>query len=260
MAMTREEKEFGTIPYLKYLPPTNPVKGNIMFLHGIGQVGTNLDVLESLPIPKLYAQGTEKDYATYAPQLTAGTGWSLTSIKYLLELCEKQMLETGNDINILSGLSLGGFTGLILMKEAHAKYGHNHFFSAVGLMCAKINSVSTFDVTPYIGTPIKLWHGTTDTTNVISNMRTFRDRVNAGGGDVELVEYPGVGHNVWDIGYQNANFWAFADEYGEVQTADEYAEGYAAGQTAGYATGNAAGIITGTAQGRAALKAQIAAL
>lgn len=237
--MTRTDKIFGAIPYMRHTPPNLAlVKGIIPFLHGISEVGTDLNILERNPIPELFKSPSTvvKNYVCASPQLTSGQSWSSTSQKYLLELFERLMFEYGNDRLILTGLSLGGFTGLSLMREAYEKYGHNHFFTACGFMCAKINNASSFDVTPYIATPIKLWHGTADTVNPISNMRTFRDRVNAAGGNVTLVEYAGVGHEVWDTGYQDANFWTFADVYGEVQTADcddEIAAATAAGVTTG---------------------------
>jgi predicted peptidase len=216
--MTRTDKVFGTIRYIKYVPPGAPgtVKGVILYLHGAGEVTLTLNDLERNEIPKLFKSPSvvTKDYVIICPQLDPpATSWSSTSQKYLLELIERTSYEYQNTNIILTGLSLGGFTSLGIMREAYLKYGHNHFFTAVGLMCAKITNVSGFDVTPYIGTPIKLWHGTTDTTNPISNMRTFTSRVNAGGGSVTLVEYAGVGHDVWSLprGYADANFWTFAD-------------------------------------------------
>jgi predicted esterase len=246
--MVRTDHLFGTIPYSKYATP-NQHKGVIIFLHGIGQAGSNLDDLLETPIPKLFKSPSvvEKDYVIYCPQLAAGsTSWSATNLKWLLELCEKAKLENDTDIVILTGLSLGGFTALNLMKEAYTKYGNNTFFTAVGLMCAKENTSLTL---PFNGVPIKLWHGALDTTNPISNMRAFRTRVNNAGGNVTLVEYPTLDHNVWDTGYGSGAglFWAFADVYGEVQSSD-CADEIATATAAGIVTGTAAGITTGRTQ------------
>jgi predicted peptidase len=257
--MTRTDHVFGTIPYSKYIPSdleAHPIKGVIIFLHGNGQRGTDLDVLEQEPIPELFKSPSvvTKDYVIICPQLPVeSSSWSATNLKYLLELCAKTKLEYDTDILICTGLSLGGFTSLNLMKEAYTKYGNNTFFTAVGLMCAKENTSLT---APFTGVPIKLWHGTTDTTNPISNMRAFTTRVNAAGGNVTLVEYAGVGHDVWSLprGYADANFWAFADTYGEVQSNDCTDE-VAAATTAGYNTGYAAGVTAGTVIGRTQMKA-----
>jgi predicted esterase len=259
--MTRTDHVFGVIPYSKYVSP-NPIKGVILYLHGIGEVGTNLNDLERNPIPKLFKAPSvvTKDYVIIAPQLTSGTQWSSTSIKYLLELCEKTKLEYHTDICILSGLSLGGYTGLILMKEAYTKYGHGHFFTAVGLMCARVNGTDTL---PFIEVPIKLWHNTGDTTNPILNMRSFKTRITNAGGNVTLVESAG-GHDAWTFGYQDANFWAFADTYGEVSGDPDCSAEVTAATAAGVATGTAAGITTGRtemqAEAAAAASAAIEAL
>jgi predicted peptidase len=264
MAMTRTDHVFGVIPYIKYVPSDiTQIKGVILYLHGAGEIGTVLSDLEANEIPKLFKSPSviEKNYIVICPQLAPpATGWSATNIKYLLELIERTSYEYQNTNIILTGLSLGGYTALLLIREAYLKYGHDHFFTAAGLMCAKILNSTTFDVTPYLGTPIKLWHGTTDTINPISTMRNFRTRVNAGGGDVTLVEYAGVAHDVWSLprGYADANFWAFADTYGAVQSGDCDAE-VAAATAAGIATGTAAGIITGTATGRTEMKAEAVA-
>jgi predicted peptidase len=266
--MTRTNHVFGTIPYIKYVPSDiTQIKGVILYLHGAGEINTDINLLERNEIPKLFKSPSviEKDYVVICPQLTSGTGWPATSQKYLLELIERTSYEYQNTNIILTGLSLGGYTALLLIREAYIKYGHDHFFTAAGLMCAKILNSTTFDVTPYLGTPIKLWHGTTDTINPISTMRNFTTRVNAGGGDVTLVEYAGVAHDVWSLprGYADANFWAFADTYGAVQSGDcddEVAAATAAGYSSGYTAGAAAGETTGRTEMKAEAAAAINAL
>jgi predicted peptidase len=240
--MTKTVNKFGDIRYYKYVPQDS-IYGLILYLPGIGETGTDITWLERNPIPELFKSPSvlEKHYVIICPQLSSGSSWPLSAQRYLLELTERTKIEYNITKVFLTGLSLGGYTALGLMKEAYTKYGHGHFFDAVGLMCAKETSSLTL---PFVEVPIKLWHGTADTENPISNMRAFKARVLAAGGDVTLVEYEGVGHNVWDLprGYADANFWAFIAEHDELVTSDCSSE---------VATGTAAGVITGRTQMKA---------
>src|SRR6188768_2103623 len=67
--MKREVLTYNGTQYLKYTPTTMSVKGAILFLHGLGERGTNIALLENLEIPKQLKNGLEVPYIVVAPQL-----------------------------------------------------------------------------------------------------------------------------------------------------------------------------------------------
>jgi predicted peptidase len=208
--MIRSEKIYKNIQYLEYLPSdylkVKP-KAIILYFHGLGEVGDGLDAVDTNEIPKLYTQGVEKNYITICPYLASGTLWYKNTILAMLDLCVEYKSKYGIDKVIVTGISLGGVATISAMQFAQEKFGHNTFFAAAGVVCGKTGYT---DMTPFKATPIKAWHGTTDSTFPINNIRVFRDRVVAAGGECTLTEYV-QGHTVWDDAYQNAEFWAWAD-------------------------------------------------
>jgi predicted peptidase len=215
--MIETAKTFKKIPYLEFVPPV--IDGIMLYHHGMGERGWNLDLLKSNPIPEQYKKGLFKNYLTICPQMPGApkTMWSTTEHNIMLDLVTQYRLQYGINKAFLTGLSLGGFHSLAMLKVAYARTGMNTFFNAVGIMCGK-TSLTVDNIPAFTATPIKWWHGVSDPINPIGSYekktgaRGFKVKVNAAGGNVELVEWA-TGHNVWDRGYTDAEFWSFVSKY-----------------------------------------------
>jgi len=108
--MKREELSYNGIKYLKYTPTTMPIRGAVLFLHGMGERGSNLALLENTEIPKQLKNGLEVPYIVVAPQLPSGYGgWYGNITGPIIEM----MKGYGVDLH-LAGLSLGGMSASVI--------------------------------------------------------------------------------------------------------------------------------------------------
>jgi predicted peptidase len=203
---------YSNFEYIEYTPP-DAVKPRaiIVFLHGLGEVGRGISAVEKNEIPALFKLGIVKEYIVLAPYLESGTQWPKNRLLSILDLIETYKLKTGIDKVVITGLSLGGIGTIATLYWANEKFKRNDYFTAAGIVCGKTGYT---DMKPFVGIPIKAWHGVNDSQLPISNMRTFVKRVKDAGGNIELVEYPGVNHNAWDYAYRDGDneFWAWLDK------------------------------------------------
>ena len=190
----------------------------IPFFHGLGEVGDGIDAVEVNEIPKLFKLGIEKPCVCLAFYKPSGSLWYVREIVAALEVIDDYKKKYNLPV-ITTGLSLGGIAQITMVQEAHKLFGPG-YFAAVGIVCGK---ASVSDYTPFMGIPIRWWHGTNDGTLPISNARAFCSKLKSLGGDVSLVEFSGVGHNAWTRAYNDepGNFWDWIKPFcqqGEQQT------------------------------------------
>jgi predicted peptidase len=212
MAMTRTDKVYAKIPYIEYMPAQ--IDGILFYFHGMGERGTDLNVLEGNPIPELYKNGTIKNFLTICPQLSKSyTSWSSTAQNLLLDLAAALQLQYNVPVHI-TGLSLGGYTTIGMIKRAYTKFSRNDFFLSAGIVCGLSNETNML---PYLGTNIKWWHGTLDGTNPYNTAVVFKRRLAEAGGSSELHTYEGAGHDIWDDAYNedSTSYWAFIEQFVE---------------------------------------------
>ena len=97
--------------YLLYLPKDYESKKAwplVLFLHGAGERGDNLDMVKQHGPPKLVAQGKEFPFVLISPQCPEGHWWEPFELSALLdEIVEKQKID--KDRVYVTGLSMGGF-------------------------------------------------------------------------------------------------------------------------------------------------------
>jgi predicted peptidase len=202
--MKRTIKTYAGIQYIEYMP--SRIDGIILYYHGLGEVGKGIDAIEVNEIPKLYKNGVEKNYITICPYLASGTQWPKNTIMAMLDLIDSYSI----DNKIVTGLSLGGNATLGTLYYANEKYKRNNFFTSAGVVCGKLNYLSAdLDLTPYTGCNLRWWHGTNDAVQPINIARKFNDFYKAATGKTALVEYAGLGHNVWGKAYseEELSFW-----------------------------------------------------
>jgi predicted peptidase len=210
--MTKTAKIWNGINYLEYLP--QKINGIILYFHGMGERGSDLNLLERNEIPKLYKNGLEKNYLTICPQLPGSlSSWSSSMQRSLLDLMEFYKAKYNVSVVHVTGLSLGGYTSISMVNQAFLKFSRDDYFTSAGIVCGK---TSATDMTPFLGTPFKCWHGTADNTNKIYNMQVFRDRLTNAGGTIELVEYIGDDHIIWDRAYNPEDadsYFSFIEDF-----------------------------------------------
>jgi predicted peptidase len=200
--MTRTEKVYKDMRYLEFMPK----KWNghvILFLHGLGERGSDITLIEKLPIPKLFKSGFETEYIVIAPQLPTSIGsWGRNQIAIL-----KEVVDSYRGVPHITGLSLGGIGTLSALRY------YPGYWKTAGVVCGKADA--TADLSYIVPTRLRAWHGTADKTVTISSIRQIVPKVNELGGKADLIEYFNVTHNAWDRAYSTTDpesYWAWMDQ------------------------------------------------
>jgi predicted peptidase len=204
--MIRTEKKFNGVGYIEYRP-ANWNGHVIVFLHGTGERGSDLSLIEKIALPKQANSGVldSKGYLILAFQCPlSASSWNKGLITTVIEVTKGY---TAKGYHI-TGLSMGGIGAFSALKYFPG------FFQTAGVVCGKTSATSTIEA--LLLTKIKAWHGVNDTVVTIGNVRSVLAAVTKLGGDMTLIEYPGVGHNAWDRAYSLTDpesYWTFIDSY-----------------------------------------------
>ena len=104
------------LEYLIYFPDdyssTEKKYPLVLFLHGAGERGTNLDLVKKHGIPKRIHDGAKFPFITIAPQCAEGIWWSnKQKLVFLGKLLQDLISELRVDKNRIygTGLSMGGY-------------------------------------------------------------------------------------------------------------------------------------------------------
>ena len=192
------------LPYLLTTPtgfdPAAESLPLLVFLHGAGERGEDLELLKIYGPAKLFTQ--DPDYLglraiTLSPQCPNGCVWNhLVSHVYELILSVAQQYNVDRSRISLTGLSMGGF-GTWDMGCAYPE-----LFSALGPICG---GGQAFRAAALKNMPIRAFHGDADPTVPISASQEMVAAVTRAGGSVDFTVYPGVGHNSWDAAYEQTD-------------------------------------------------------
>jgi predicted peptidase len=212
--MTQTEKRFKAklvksleLPYLLYLPKNAAKKKLplVMFLHGAGERGDNLDFVKIHGIPKLIEQGQEFPFIAVSPQCPEDSWWTLEyeALKALLDTIIKTHLVDTRRI-YLTGLSMGGYRTWY-MGGLYPKT-----FAAIAPVCGGGNLIVGRQLTH---TPVWAFHGDKDDVVPLDESERMVKIVKKAGGKVKLTVYKNVGHNSWDKAYNNPKLYEWLLSY-----------------------------------------------
>jgi predicted peptidase len=189
--------------YLLYLPADYGKSDKkwplIMFLHGAGERGNNLEVLKKQGIPKMIAQGKSFDFIIVSPQCPKDVWWpekTDTLIALLDEIEAKYKVDT--DRVYLTGLSMGGF-GTWSLAIAYPNR-----FAAITPICGGGEKYGTYRLKQV---PVWAFHGAKDPTVPLERSQEMVDAVKKAGGDAKLTIYPEAQHDSWTQAYNDPELY-----------------------------------------------------
>lgn len=184
--------------YLLYLPEgyedqeTWPL---IVFLHGAGERGEDVNAVRLHGPPKLIDAGKKLPFIVVSPQCPRNHWWPLMGREVMAlvdEITEKYKVDPSRVY--LTGLSMGGYgtwsIGCMFPER----------FAAILPICGGGQ--------PYLAgalkdTPVWAFHGDADPVVPLRESQQMVDAVNRAGGSAKLTVYPGVGHDSWTQTYAN---------------------------------------------------------
>lgn len=183
--------------YVEYLPKdfdANKKYPLVLFLHGAGERGEDLDVAMRHGYMKyVREEGKEYPFIFVAPQCPDGKYWGCFTeslIAFIDSIVEE--LPVDKDRVYLTGLSMGG-TGTWMLAMACPEK-----FAAILPVCGTGICWNTGAIAHI---PTYICHGDCDDIVPVFESVTMLSRINSNGGKAKLEIYNGVGHNAWDYAY-----------------------------------------------------------
>ena len=170
----------------------------MLFLHGAGERGDNLEVVKKWGPPRIVQNKKDFPFILISPQCPSGRYWNIDHLKELLDQTIKNHNVDTQRI-YLTGLSMGGYGSWALAAK------HPKTFAAVAPICGGIDPESA---EPLVDVPIWAFHGDADKVVPVSQSQAIVDAIkNKGGTKVTLTIYEGVGHNSWTETYANPKLY-----------------------------------------------------
>ncbi len=188
----------GELNYFLSLPKVGVEKPPmIVFLHGAGERGTDLDKLYTHAIPRYIKEGMDIPAVVLCPQCPPNMVWNnlVYPLKKLIdEIAEKY--NVNKDKISITGISMGGF-GTWDMGLNFPEY-----FSAIAPVCG---GGLSWRCERLKNMPIWAFHGDIDPTVPLKNSVEMVDAVNSYGGNAKLTIFHNVDHFSWDNAYLETN-------------------------------------------------------
>jgi len=210
-SLDRRVSERYKIKYLLFLPKGyHPKQAQrwplIMFLHGLGERGDNLELVKIHGPPKNVEKQPDFPFILVSPQCPLGQWWSSDVLNVLLdEVIAKNKVDTNRIY--LTGLSMGGFGTWALALQNPER------FAAIAPICGGGNPFPPFGFDPHRAQALKtlgIWvfHGAKDTVVPVSESeRMIKAMEVYGCQDVQSTFYPDANHDSWTETYNNPKLY-----------------------------------------------------
>jgi len=190
--------------YLLFLPKSygeNPQQKwpLILFLHGAGERGDDIELVKIHGIPKIVEQQEDFPFIAVSPQCPKYSWWTaeLEALNALLdEVVAKYAVDT--DRLYLTGLSMGGYGAW------HLATAYPERFAAIAPICGGGDPEKAYVLK---NVPAWVFHGGKDTTVSPLESEKMVEALKACGGDVQFTLYPEAGHDSWTETYDNPELY-----------------------------------------------------
>lgn len=191
-----------TLNYLLYLPEKYEEQEAwplVLFLHGAGERGDDLELVKTHGPPKLIAQGKEYPFIVASPQCPKEKRWEPIELLALLnDLIEKHKVD--EDRIYVTGLSMGGFGTWELASYAPDK------LAAIAPICG---GGEKHWAKSFKHLPVWAFHGAQDTAVPVERSQIMVAALEKLKGKPRLTIYPEAKHDSWTETYDNPELYAW---------------------------------------------------
>jgi predicted peptidase len=210
MVFEKEIVKKAELEYWLYLP-ADYLKADkewpmMMFLHGAGERGDNIDDVLVHGPAKLASEGKDFPFIIISPQCPRGVGWA-DKTDELIALCDHITDTYAVDKNRLyiTGLSMGGYGTWALIGKYPEK------FAAAAPICGGGDDDSSHKLKNF---PIWVFHGAKDDVVPISQSEEMVEVIKeAGNKNIKFTVYPDAGHDSWTETYDNPELYEWFLEH-----------------------------------------------
>jgi predicted peptidase len=201
--------------YLLYLPAEygrdKKARWPLMvFLHGAGERGSDVNKVKAHGPPKLVAQGKEFPFLLVSPQCPENAWWDVETLNALLDSVMKSH-RVDPDRVYLTGLSMGGFGTWNWASTSPER------FAAIAPICGGGDDRM---VRRARNIPVWAFHGAKDTVVPLSASQEMVDALKKAGGNVKFTVYPEADHDSWTETYNNPELYAWLLSHRRAKPAD----------------------------------------
>lgn len=197
----KEIKLTLTANYLLYLPKDYNESDKdfplVLFLHGSGERGTDIEKVKIHGLPKLIGEGKDFPFIVVSPQCPDDIFWNVDVLIALLDEMESTYRVDRNKIYV-TGLSMGGHaTWELALRQPNR-------FAAIAPVCgwadtSKANTISKI--------PIWVFHGAKDNVVPVNAAEDMVKALKNYGSNVKLTIYPEANHDSWTETYNNEELY-----------------------------------------------------
>jgi predicted peptidase len=172
----------------------------MLFLHGSGERGSDLEKIKLHGLPKMLEAGLELPCIVVSPQCPSDTWWDTEALSALLDHLEKT-LRVDPDRIYVTGLSMGGFgTWELAIRNPNR-------FAAIVPICGGGEPIFTREITHL---PVWVFHGAKDEVVPLEySQRMVKALKKYGSKSVKFKIYKHAKHDSWTKTYANPKVFAW---------------------------------------------------
>ena len=194
-----------TMDYLLYLPDGFESKPDkkwpmLVFLHGSGERGNDLEKVKVHGPPKLIEQGKPMPFVVLSPQCPSNINWDTETLFALIKEVASQYRVDEKRI-YLTGLSMGGGATWDLAMA------YPEHFAAIAPVCGPVNRNYPAKAAELKGLPIMAFHGAMDDVVPIAGAASMIKRLQDLGNPARIVIYPNANHDSWTKTYDDPELY-----------------------------------------------------
>lgn len=175
----------------------------VIFLHGSGERGLDLEVVRDQGPPRLVGEGRAFPFILVSPQCDPGAWWQPIAVVDLLDEVRRKYNVDETRV-YLTGLSMGGFGTWFTAMHFPER------FAAIAPVCG---GGDPRDADLVKDVPVWAFHGMQDRVVIPESTTHMVDALNAIGGDPKMTLYDGVGHASWGRAYAGDPLYAWLLEH-----------------------------------------------
>jgi len=183
--------------YLLYLPKeydqSNDEFPLVLFLHGAGERGTDIEKVKVHGLPRLINERKDFPFIVVSPQCPDNMFWNTDLLAALLDEIEANYKVDKNRMYV-TGLSMGGHgTWSLAIAQPNR-------FAAIAPICGWSNPTMACTIK---NIPTWVFHGAKDMVVPLSASEQMVEKLKSCNADVKFTIYPEANHDSWTETYNN---------------------------------------------------------